>query len=66
MAIGISGKSGLPEHVAHLLASFGMATREGSLQAVTGAVSDLSGRQPTSLDALARPVDVAVEKNSKT
>ncbi|CAN5581214.1 hypothetical protein BH11ACT6_BH11ACT6_12420 [soil metagenome] len=65
MAIDVSGKSGLPEHVAHLLASFGKAAREGSLQAVTSAVSDLSGRPPTPLDALARPVDVAVEKDSK-
>lgn len=45
--------SGLPEPVAHLIASFGRATREGYLEAVSTAVRDLSGREPTPLDALA-------------
>ncbi|MET0453204.1 MAG: NAD(P)H-binding protein [Mycobacterium sp.] len=47
-------RSGLPEHVARLVASFGRATREGYLETVTTAVTDLSGRAPTSLDALVK------------
>jgi NAD(P)H dehydrogenase (quinone) len=56
--------SGLPQQVAHLLASFGRATREGYLEAVTTAVRDLSGHQPTSLSALARTA--SPERSSAT
>ena len=45
--------SGLPEFVARLVASFGKATREGYLDAVTTAVHDLTGQQPTPLHTLA-------------
>lgn len=64
MIIGLSGKSGLPANVAHLLASFGKSTREGYLQAITTAVNGLSGRQPTPLAVLARPVNPTTEKGS--
>jgi NAD(P)H dehydrogenase (quinone) len=47
--------SGLPEHVARLVASFGEATREGYLAEVTTAVYDLTGRPPTPLAELMRP-----------
>ncbi|WP_199255495.1 NAD(P)H-binding protein [Mycolicibacterium mengxianglii] len=46
--------SGLPEHAANLIASFGVATRQGYLAEVTTAVHDLTGRQPTPLDQLIR------------
>lgn len=43
-------QAGLPTPVAHLLASFGTAIREGRLAAVSSAVEDLTGRPATSLD----------------
>ena len=45
-------QAGLPEGLAQGLASFGVAARKGYLDAVSTAVADLAGRQPTSLAAL--------------
>ncbi|GLY30944.1 hypothetical protein [Kineosporia sp. NBRC 101731] len=41
--------AGLPDPVAHLLATFGAATRGGYLSAITPVVADLTGRAPTGL-----------------
>ncbi|GAA3601172.1 SDR family oxidoreductase [Kineosporia mesophila] len=45
-------EAGLPEPVAHLLATFGAATRGGYLSTVTPVVADLTGRGPTALAEL--------------
>jgi NAD(P)H dehydrogenase (quinone) len=42
-------RSGLPEVVARLLASFGTSTREGFLEKVSTAVEDLTGSSPRTL-----------------
>jgi NAD(P)H dehydrogenase (quinone) len=49
--------SGLARDAAHFIASFGQAVREGYLADVTTAVRDLTGRRPTSLEELVRPVE---------
>ncbi|BBY49066.1 NAD(P)-dependent oxidoreductase [Mycolicibacterium arabiense] len=49
--------SGLAKDAANFIASFGRAVREGYLADVTTAVRDLTGRRPTSLDELVRPVE---------
>lgn len=49
--------SGLAKDAAYFIASFGRAVREGYLADVTTAVRDLTGRRPTSLDELVRPVE---------
>lgn len=49
---GLVEHAGLPEPVAHLLASFGTAAREGYLDIVSDAVRDLGGVEPTPLSAL--------------
>jgi NAD(P)H dehydrogenase (quinone) len=51
------GGSGLAKDAANFIASFGRAVREGYLADVTTAVRDLTGRRPTSLDELVRPVE---------
>lgn len=43
-------QAGLPTPVAHLLASFGTAIREGRLAAVSSAVEDLTGRPATPVE----------------
>lgn len=49
--------SGLAKDAARFIASFGQAVREGYLADVTTAVRDLTGRRPTSLEDLVRPVE---------
>lgn len=55
--VGALVGSGLAKDAAYFIASFGRAVREGYLADVTTAVRHLTGRRPTSLDELVRPVE---------
>ncbi|RDD83989.1 NAD(P)H-binding protein [Streptomyces parvulus] len=51
--------AGLPAPVADLVTTFGASAREGFLSTVSSAVSDLAGRQPTSLAEIVRAAPAA-------